>query len=82
MRWLKISLTSIAGFLVLVVILQNTDTVETRLLSATVEWPRAVLLFVTLAIGFVLGVATSLWVGLRRRAKQRHETEHADADAA
>ena len=40
---------------VAVVVLQNTETVETRLLFATVSMPRAMLLGGTLAIGVLSG---------------------------
>jgi hypothetical protein len=69
MKRFKISLALIAGFLLLVVILQNTDTVETRILSATIELPRAVLLLVTVVFGFVLGFATGWWTKRRGTAK-------------
>ncbi len=67
LKWLKIALVAVAGFLLLVVILQNTDPVVTRILSAEVEMPRAVFLFVLLASGFVLGYATCLWQRRRRK---------------
>lgn len=69
MKRLKIALALIAGFLLLVVILQNTDTVETRILSATISLPRAVLLFLAVLFGFVLGFATAVW----RRVRHQHE---------
>jgi len=40
----------------IVVVLQNTEMVRTRFLFFTVGMPRAVLLFTTLLIGFVLGL--------------------------
>jgi uncharacterized integral membrane protein len=67
MKRLKIALALIAGFLLLIVILQNTDTVETRILSATIELPRALLLLVAVVFGFVLGFATAWWT--RRRGR-------------
>jgi uncharacterized integral membrane protein len=69
MKRLKIALALIAGFLLLVVILQNTDTVETRILSATISLPRAVLLFLAVMFGFVLGFATAVW----RKVRHQHE---------
>ncbi|HEX9793090.1 MAG TPA: LapA family protein [Planctomycetota bacterium] len=39
-----------------IVVFQNTQQVETRLLFATVTMPRAVLLFLTLVTGFVIGL--------------------------
>ena len=47
------------GLLVLIVILQNTEAVETELLFISVSMPRAVLLFGALLIGFALGVLTA-----------------------
>lgn len=42
--------------LVAIVVAQNTEAVETKLLFATLEMPRALLLFVTLLIGVVIGL--------------------------
>ena len=44
----------------IVIALQNTASVETQLLFATVTMPRAVLLFITLLIGFVSGIYASM----------------------
>jgi uncharacterized integral membrane protein len=49
---------AIGGIVLLIIVLQNTDAVETRLLFVTLTMPRAVLLFSTTAIGFVLGLLT------------------------
>lgn len=56
---LRIAGIAIAAILVLVVVLQNTDTVETKLLFITVSVPRAALLFGTLIVGYVLGIFTA-----------------------
>jgi uncharacterized integral membrane protein len=79
-RKLKLGLVLLTGFLLLVVILQNTDSVTTRVLSAEIELPRAVLLLITLAMGFVLGFATAFWRG-RRKQKQVAQAE-AEREAA
>lgn len=68
MKSLKVALTLIAAFLLIVVILQNTDTVETRILSATIQLPRAILLLLAIGCGFALGYATGWW---RRRRNAR-----------
>jgi uncharacterized integral membrane protein len=49
---------SVALLLVLtiVVVLQNTETVETKLLFMTIAMPRALLLLITLASGVVIGL--------------------------
>ena len=55
----KVVALAVVGLIVLVVILQNTEAVETKLLFVSVTMPRAVLLFGTLLIGFALGVLTA-----------------------
>lgn len=46
--------------MVLIVILQNTEPVETRLLFATIIMPRAALIAVTLLIGIAAGILIAL----------------------
>ena len=46
----------ILAILCMIVVLQNTEQVESKLLFTTVTMPRAVLLFGTTLVGFVLGV--------------------------
>lgn len=53
-------LAAVLAILVLVVVLQNTESVETKLLFATVEMPRALLLLVTMLVGVVLGLVAGL----------------------
>ncbi len=43
-----------------IIVRQNTAAVETRILSVTVAMPRAVLLWSSLLVGFVLGILVSL----------------------
>jgi len=59
----------IAVVLVLVVIvaIQNKETVDTKILFATISMPRSLLLFVMLAIGIVTGLLLSA----RSKKKQR-----------
>lgn len=57
--WLGIA----AAIVLLVVIAQNTAQVETRILFMSITMPRALLLTMMLAFGFVLGVVA------RRRPK-------------
>ena len=66
MKNLKLIAAVVVGILVVIVMLQNTHEVETRLLFVTITMPRAVLLLVTLVIGFVIG----LLVSGRLRAKK------------
>lgn len=74
MRKLRLIVTLVLAVLVVIVVLQNTDAVETRLLFATVTMPRAVLLLTTVLIGFALGILTSL-VWMRKQEKPRSSSE-------
>jgi len=65
--WKLITL-AILLVLSLIVIIQNTAIVETRILFITFQMPRALLLFITLFIGFILGVLVALW---NRRDKKK-----------
>jgi len=67
-RW-KLAAVAIIAILAIIVVLQNTQAVETKLLFVTVTMPRAVLLFVTLLIGFVIGVLATEKITRRRRAE-------------
>lgn len=57
----KLKIVGIAAIVLIVVIvaLQNTQAVETKLLFLTVTMPNAALLFGTLIIGFAMGVLTA-----------------------
>ncbi len=55
----KIVVMAVIGLLVLVVVLQNTEAVKTKILFLTVTMPGAALLFGTLLIGFALGVVAA-----------------------
>lgn len=56
------------SLLVLIVVLQNTKSVETKFLFITVTMPRALLLFLTFLFGFVVGAVSIL--GLAKRDKK------------
>jgi uncharacterized integral membrane protein len=53
---LKILAIAVVALLVMIVVLQNTQVVETKLLFLKVTMPNAALLFGTLIIGFAIGV--------------------------
>ena len=57
-----------------VIVLQNTEQVETRILFVTITMPRAVLLFGTTLIGFALGVLVSFTM-TRQGEKHREADE-------
>ena len=61
MKQIKHIATIVLAVLGIVIALQNTDSVETQLLFVTVTMPRAVLLFITLLIGFVSGLFASMF---------------------
>lgn len=67
MKKLKLIAGAVLAVLAVIVVLQNTEPVETRLLFVSLVMPRAVLLFGTLAIGFNLGVLTA--TGMLRQGR-------------
>lgn len=67
MTKLKIIVITVVALLVLIVVLQNTESVDTKILFLTLTMPRAALLFGTFLVGFGLGVLTT--GRLVRRAK-------------
>ncbi|NNF44271.1 MAG: LapA family protein [Phycisphaerales bacterium] len=62
MKTARLIVVVIAAILAIIVIAQNTESVETRLLFATITMPRAILLVLTLLIGFVLGAVSAVWM--------------------
>lgn len=66
----KIILGAVVALLVIVVVLQNTEAVETKILFTTITMPRAALLFGTLIVGFGLGVLTAGRLLARRGGDQ------------
>ena len=50
----------VAGILAVVVIVQNTAIVETHILWMTISMPRAVLLALTFALGYLSGILFSM----------------------
>lgn len=69
MSRIKLMAILVLAVLAVIVVLQNTQEIETRLLFVTVTMPRAVLLLVTTVIGFVLGVLVSLAVVKKKAGK-------------
>jgi len=56
MKKVKTVIIIVLTLLVLIVVLQNTQAVETRLLLLTVTMPNAVLIILTLLVGFAIGI--------------------------
>ncbi|MHC5002376.1 MAG: LapA family protein [Planctomycetota bacterium] len=65
MTALRLIAAVVIAVLAIVVIAQNTETVETHLLFVTISMPRAILLISTLAIGFVLGLLAAAIIEVR-----------------
>ncbi len=63
MKRFRLIFAAIITVLVLIVVLQNTESVETKLLFMSFSMPRALLLFVTFLCGGVTGLlfAVQLW---------------------
>lgn len=57
---------AIVFLLLIIIIFQNVESVTTHLLFVTIKMPRAVLLLVTVAVGFILGQIFSLNFSRRR----------------
>ena len=58
-KQVKIFFIAVLAILAIVIVFQNRVPTTTTLLFATVEMPLAILLIVTLGIGFVAGLITS-----------------------
>ena len=61
MNRFKMICTALLALLGVIIILQNTTPVETKLLFLTITMPRAILLMGTTLIGFALGVLVSFF---------------------
>jgi uncharacterized integral membrane protein len=67
MRNLKLVVASLLAILVAIVVVQNREQVATHILFATVMMPHAILLFITAAAGFALGVILTLSLSTKRK---------------
>ncbi|MBW2501809.1 MAG: LapA family protein [Deltaproteobacteria bacterium] len=66
-KMISIAILSLLG---VIIILQNTEPVETRLLFMSITMPRAILLMGTTLIGFALGLLVSLFSRGRDRGEK------------
>ena len=62
----KLITIAVIVFLCMIIVLQNTEPVETHILFFTITMPRAVFIVGTTSVGFVLGVLTSLFLARKR----------------
>ena len=67
MRNFKLVIASLLAVLVAIVVVQNREPVATHVLFATVMMPHAILLFITAAAGFALGVILTLSLSTKRK---------------
>jgi uncharacterized integral membrane protein len=72
----KIIIILVTSLLALVVFLQNTEAVETKILFTAVTMPRVVLLIVTFVAGFIVGLATASQVLGSRHKLASPEKKH------
>ncbi len=68
MKKAKIIIIAVVTLLALIVFLQNTESVKTKILFTTITMPRVLLLILTFMAGFVVGLITASHV-LRKPAK-------------
>lgn len=73
MKRIRLIAAMILAILVIVLMLQNTEPVRTRLLFATVEMPRALLLLTTVLVGYALGILTAV-IWLRPRDSEPRDS--------
>ncbi len=66
-KMISIAILSILG---VIIILQNTEPVETKLLFLSIAMPRAILLMGTTLIGFALGILVSFFFQRKEQPKK------------
>jgi len=71
MKKLKIIIVAVISILALIIFVQNTAVVETKLLFMTISMSRALLLILTFGLGFATGLIVSFM--LRRSDKSEIE---------
>jgi uncharacterized integral membrane protein len=70
MRNMKLVTASFLAILVAIIVVQNREPVATHVLFGTVVMPHAILLFITAAAGFALGVILTLSLKTKRKQTQ------------
>jgi len=73
MRKVKIVIIVIVSLLAVIVSLQNTQAVETKLLFMTITMPRVLLLILTFITGFIVGLITASYVLRKPRKSETHK---------
>ena len=70
MNRIKMISMAILTVLGVIIILQNTEQVETRILFLSISMPRAILLMGTTLIGFALGILVSFFFQRKDHSKE------------
>jgi uncharacterized integral membrane protein len=70
MKKAKLIAIIVISILAFIVFLQNTESVETKILFMNVAMPRAILLILTFIVGFVAGTITTSLL-LRKSGKKK-----------
>ena len=66
-KMISIAILTIVG---VIIILQNTEQVETKLLFLSITMPRAILLIGTTLIGFAIGILVSFFFQRKEHTKK------------
>lgn len=64
----RLVITGVLALLVLIVTLQNTAAVETKVLFVTITMPRAVLLIGSTLVGFLIGMLVAFRLAKQNRS--------------
>ena len=74
MKKAKLIVIVVISILAFIIFLQNTESVETRILFMKVAMPRAILLISTFLVGFIAGTITTSLL-LRKSGKKKTVTQ-------
>ena len=74
MKLAKLILAIVLAVLLVILVLQNTETVTVHILIRPVTMPLAGMLFFTLLAGFVLGFVATGWLVRKSQKKREPET--------
>jgi len=77
----KLIIAAIVAAILIILILQNSEDVEIRILFATIIMPRAVLIVITALFGFVIGVLMAMVYSRTDKSKSSGNSTGAVTDA-
>ncbi|MGC8746908.1 MAG: LapA family protein [Candidatus Saccharicenans sp.] len=78
MKTIKLIVLIIVVILLVIIIIQNREPVKTHFLLATVEMPQILLLLITAAAGFVVGLMVALLSGRKPGTSAKPEQPPAE----